>query len=90
MAAIAPAHAANIVAKTIRWADALAAADALGVPTALLVLERQGPVGKALADDGWDHLADLVVEFTGRAKETAPRSTREAIAQRCAQMAKAA
>lgn len=80
---IAPRHATNIVEKTIRWADALEDANALRVPFALTLLERTGgPVGHVLAEAGWDALADMVAEHTGKA-ETAPVSTRQAITGIC-------
>lgn len=76
-------HAANLVAKTNRFVAVLDRVGALKTPAALIQLERSSDTGKLLADDGWDRLADLVCEATGRARETAPSTTRQAIAEEC-------
>lgn len=80
-------HAANIVEKTNRWVAALEAVEAfepgaLLVPRALIVLEKTGELGTRLADQGWATLAEKVSTHSGRS-ETAPVSTRKAIADAC-------
>jgi hypothetical protein len=89
MANSAPArrHVANVVEKTIRWTSALEAGESLGVPRALLDLEAAGPMGQAAADIAWIALANAVGTFHGKT-ETAPSSTRQAIARRCEARAK--
>lgn len=79
-------HAAAIVEKTNRWVDALDRMDALGVPAALNALAATGPTGQMLARGDWRHLADVVQALTGKS-ETAPESTRKAIASECARRA---
>lgn len=76
-------HAANIVAKTNRWVDALDQAGALDTPAVLIVLEASSEVGELLAGDAWDRLAEMVEAYTGR-PEVAPVTTRKAIRDACA------
>lgn len=80
-------HAANIVEKTLRWTAALEAAEAyepgaLLVPRSLVIMEATGPLGARLAAQGWATLAEKVSTHSGRT-ETAPESTRKAIADAC-------
>lgn len=80
-------HAANVVAKTLRWADYFEQAAALDpktmdIPAALIELERKGFLGRRLADAAWEDLAE-------RVGETAPQSTRQAIADELARRAQA-
>ena len=90
--AVHPAHAAHIVEKTLRFADALAVAEAfepgaLMVPRALIELERfGGALGERLATQAWATLDEKVSTHTGR-PETPPVSTRRAIADACARKA---
>lgn len=84
---IHPNHAANIVQKTNRWTAALEAAEAyepgaLLVPYGLILLEKTGALGARLADQAWATLAEKVSTHSGRV-ETAPESTRKAIADAC-------
>lgn len=72
-------HAANVVAKTVRWVEALEKLDALMVPEILNELTETGPAGAILAADAWDRLAETVTMVTGRT-EVRPDSTRKAIA----------
>lgn len=80
-------HAANIVEKTNRWVAALRVAEAyepgsLLAPRALVLLEATGSLGGRLADQAWATLAEKVSTHSHRV-ETAPVSTRKAIADAC-------
>lgn len=88
---INPKHVTALVEKTNRWVTALDQVGALKVPSALLVLEAAGHAGKLLADEDWDRLAVMVGKAhgkpaTGRGSETAPNTTRRAIAQECTKL----
>lgn len=91
MADVNQKHVTALVAKTNRWVTALDRIDALKTPAALIELEFSSAAGKRLADDGWDRLAVVVGRVhgkpeTGKGSETAPNTTRRAIAEECTKL----
>jgi hypothetical protein len=88
MADVNQKHVTALVAKTNRWVTAMDRTGALETPALLVELEHSGPVGKILADEAWARLAVMVgvahgKPASGKGAETAPNTTRRAIAQEC-------
>jgi hypothetical protein len=91
MADVNPKHVTALVAKTNRWVTALDRIGALKTPAALIQLEHSSSAGKLLADDGWHQLAIVVGKVhgkpvAGKGSETAPNTTRRAIAEECTKL----